>query len=134
MPIPGRCVYIPWNTLNYDATILLSSPPLSETVDVDITIPSYFTTSLPQDYGIEAFIMVLQDQSVYFNERVVFSLIEGCIYNQPSALMNCDLPSSAFADYDDGVDLAVIIISSTPDILTSNLLSKKDKLAAEEET
>jgi len=65
-------IFFPIDPLAYQVTIELTNPQLSDTIGVDITIPSDYRESVPQDDEIEAYAMTLQEtkpwRKYYFEE------------------------------------------------------------------
>ena len=88
-------IFLPLERLGYEIRIITdSAPPLSEFLAIDIIVPDTFLSSIPDNYRVEAFVIVEQgsDQEIPFP---VFELIPST-YDSLTSTVSFDLPGAAF--------------------------------------
>ncbi len=110
-------IFLPLERLGYEIRIITdSAPPLSEFLAIDIIVPDTFISSIPDNYRVEAFVIVEQgsDQEIPFP---VFELIPST-YDSLTSTVSFDLPGAAFFNGELAQEQyqAIITLAPTPGI------------------
>ena len=95
------------------------SPPLSDTIEVEMHVPDSLLQAMPSDYSIEVFAGIEQGGAQEI-PHTLFELLESR-YDPINQVITFDLPGSAFANtaLTEGEHQAITILSPTPGADTS---------------
>lgn len=106
-------IFRPASRLSYEVTVSTGIlPPLSETVDVQLHLPSDFVAQVPDGFGIELFAIVEQSSELSLPYKS-FELFESQL-NVSGDAISATLPSAVFFQDLDGEYKAVFTLAPTP--------------------
>mmetsp|Transcript_33176 Transcript_33176/g.54770 ORF Transcript_33176/g.54770 Transcript_33176/m.54770 type:complete len:780 (+) Transcript_33176:77-2416(+) len=111
-------MFRPGARLFYEVEIFLASPPLTETVEVDLSIPPDFAAMVPDGFGIETFALI--EQSSILQEAFSIFVLLSC--TEPG---KCTLPANAFSDRYTTDDSFVAILTMAPTPGTSMTTNRR---------
>lgn len=108
-------IFRPSSRLAYEVTISTgTAPPISETVDILLELPSDFISQVPDGYGIEMFAMVEQESDLDLPFRT-FELFESHLI-QSGAAIQATVPTGVFFLDSDGQYKTVFTLAPTPGV------------------
>jgi murein DD-endopeptidase MepM/ murein hydrolase activator NlpD len=121
-------IFRPANRLDYEIIVATGAhPPVSETIDIRLSVPESFRTQVPANYGIDLFAMVEQASDLDLPFRS-FELFESQL-TPDGAQLTASIPTGIFFLDSDGQYKAIFTLAPTPGTKESPAVLRKSALA-----